>query len=142
MPKGTALKDKVLVDAQDLSNYARAVVFSSEHERIDVSGFSATGANEYISGPTEQSVTVTFYGAYGAAETHAILSAIHKNRTTVVFTWYPDSTAVVSATNPKLSGNVQLMTYGSPNRTRGESETWDAVFTTVDAAGLQFSTVP
>ena len=59
-----------------------AVEFSSEHERIDVSGFNATGANEYLAGATEQSVTVEFFNGYGAGEPHTILYPIHKNRTT------------------------------------------------------------
>ena len=66
MAKRIALKDHIIVDAVDLSNFARAVTFSSEHERIDVSGFNATGANEYLAGATEQEVTVEFFGSYGA----------------------------------------------------------------------------
>jgi len=142
MPKVIALKDYVSVNAVVLSNFARAVVFSSEHERVDVSGFSATGVNEYLAGTTDQSVTVTFYGSYGAAEVHATLEPIHRQRSIVVFIWYPDQTTIVSATNPKLTGNVQLLTYGSPNRTRGEVDTWEATFTACDAAGLAFSSVP
>ena len=67
MAKRIALKDHITVDAVDLSNFARAVKFSSEHERIDVSGFNATGANEYLAGATEQEVTVEFFGVYGAS---------------------------------------------------------------------------
>ena len=37
MSKRIALKDHVLVDSADLSNFARAVEFTSEHERVDVS---------------------------------------------------------------------------------------------------------
>ena len=67
MAKRIALKDHIHVDAVDLSNFARSVEFSSEHERVDVSGFNATGANEYLAGQTEQSVTVEFFGSYGAS---------------------------------------------------------------------------
>jgi len=139
MPKRVALKDSVEVDSVDLSNFARSVRFSSEHERIDVSGFSATGANEYLTGPTEQSVTIEFYGSYGTGEVHATLYPIHKDREVVPFTWRPDQTAVVGATNPELRGNVMLYTYG-PGGTRGDVDTYEATFQAADEDGLQFYT--
>lgn len=141
MAKRVALKDHVMVDSVDLSNFARSVRFSSEHEQVDVSGFSATGANEYLAGATTQSVTVEFYGAYGATETHATLYPIHRDREIVPFEWKPDQTAVVSATNPQLEGNVQVFSYG-PGATRGEVDTYEVTFMAVDAAGLAFTTTP
>ena len=141
MSKRIALKDHVSVDAVDLSNLARAVEFSSEHERVDVSGFSATGANEYLAGQTEQSVTVEFYGSYGASEVHQTLYPIHRDREVVPFEWRPDQTAAVSATNPQLEGNVQVFSYG-PGATRGDVDTYEVTFMAVDAAGLAFVTAP
>jgi len=142
MPKGTALKDFVEVDGEDLSNMARAVVFASEHERIDVSGFSASAFNEYVAGTTEQTLTVTFYGAWAATETYAILWPLHKGRDVFVIRWRPDQTAAVGPGNPELSANVQLLTFGAPNRTRGEAETFDATFTCADDVGFDFSETP
>jgi hypothetical protein len=139
MPKRIALKDSVEVDAVDLSNLARTVEFSSEHERIDVSGFSATGANEFLAGQTTQTVTVEFYGSYGTGEVHQTLYPIHKDREIVVFQWRPDQTAVVGVTNPELRGNVQILTY-SPGATRGEADAFSVEFTAADEDGLQFFT--
>jgi hypothetical protein len=139
MAKRVALKDSVKVDAVDLSNLSRSVRLSSEHERIDVSGFSATGANEYLAGSTEQSVEVEFYGSYGTGEVHATLYPLHKNRTTCAFAWRPDQTAVVGPTNPELRGNAQLYTYG-PGSVRGDTDTFTVTFNASDAAGFQFFT--
>jgi hypothetical protein len=141
MPKRVALKDSVEVDAVDLSNFARSVRFASEHERIDVSGFSSTGANEYLTGPTEQSVAVEFYGSYGTGEVHATLYPIHKDREIVPFAWRPDQTAVASATNPELRGNVQLYSYG-PGGTRGDVDAFEVTFQAADEDGLQFFNAP
>jgi hypothetical protein len=141
MAKRIALKDSVMVDASDLSNFARSVEFSSEHERIDVSGFNAAGSNEYLAGQTEQTVTVEFFNGYGPAEPHTILYPIHKNRTICAFKWRPDQTTPVSATNPELRGNVQLLSY-NPSATRGEEEAWSAEFVAADPAGLAYVTVP
>ena len=137
MAKRVALKDYVSVDGVALSNFAKAVAYSSEHNRIDVSGFNVTGADEFLAGNTVQQVTVTFFGSYGSGEVHAVLANLHKNRTIFNFEWRPDQTASTSATNPALKGLVQLLSY-SPGVTRGEADTFDAVFTAADAAGLWF----
>jgi hypothetical protein len=141
MPKRIALKDSVTVDSTDLSNFARSVEFSSEHERIDVSGFNPTGANEYLAGQTTQSVTVEFFGSYGAGEVHETLYPAHAARDIVAFAWRPDQTAPVSATNPELQGNVQILTY-APKGTRGEADTFSVEFTAADDAGLVFVETP
>ena len=139
MPKRVALKDHVSVDAVDLSNFARAVTFTSEHDRVDVSGFNPTGASEYLAGLTTQSVTVEFFGSYGTGEVHQTLYPIHHDREIVPFQWRPDQTAAVSATNPELRGNVQVLTY-SPEATRGDAEAYSVEFTAADSAGLAFVT--
>lgn len=141
MPKRVPLHDKITVDSVDLSNFARSVRSASEHERIDVSGFSATGTNEYLAGPTTQELTVEFYGSYGAGEVHATLEPIHRNRETVVVEWRPDMNAAVSATNPQLTGNVQLFQYG-PGGTRGDVDTFEVTFVAVDSAGLTWDITP
>jgi hypothetical protein len=139
MPKRIALKDSVEVDSTDLSNFCRAVSLSSEHARIDVSGFSSTGADEFLAGATTQSVTCEFYGSYGAGEVHETLYPIHAARDIVAFAWRPDQTTATSATNPSLEGNVQILTY-SPGATRGDADTFSVEFTAADEAGLVFVT--
>jgi hypothetical protein len=139
MAKRIALKDSVKVDSTDLSTFCRAVSFTSEHARIDVSGFNAAGVDEFLAGSTTQSVTCEFYGSYGASEVHATVYPIHKNRTIVAFAWRPDQTAVVGATNPELRGNVQVLTY-NPSVTRGDADTYSVEFTSADSTGLAFFT--
>lgn len=139
MPKRIALKDSVMVDTTDLSDFARQVQFQSDHAQIDVSGFNAGGTNEYLAGATTQTVTVEFFGSYGAGEVHQTLYPIHQNRTVVVFAWRPDQTNPVSATNPELRGNVQVYSYG-PGAARGAEDVFQVVFQTADSAGLTFHT--
>ena len=139
MPKRIALNDNVEVDSVDLSNFARTVTFSSQHAQVDVSGFSESGANEYLPGPTDQSLTVTFFGSYGTGEVHATLYPIHRDRTITEVKWRPDMNNPVSATNPELRGNVQIYTYG-PGGNRGDVDTFDVTFMAADEDGLQFFT--
>src|SRR5580765_3669267 len=139
MGKRIALKDSVVVGTTDLSNLSRSVRVSSEHAREDVSGFSATATNEYLAGPTDQSVTVEFFGSYGAGEVHQTLYPIHQSRSVVAFKWRPDQTASISATNPEFRGNVQLFTYG-PGGVRGDVDTFEVTFNAADSTGLAFYT--
>jgi hypothetical protein len=141
MGKRVALKDHVSVDGTDLSTFARAVNFTSEHDRVDVSGFNPTGASEWLAGITTQSVTVEFFNSYGTGEVHQTLYPVHASRDIVPFEWRPDQTAPVSATNPQLEGNVQVLTY-SPAATRGDAETFSVEFTAADEAGLVFNDTP
>lgn len=141
MSKRVALKDSVEVDSVDLSNFARSARFSSEHEQVDVSGFSATGANEYLAGPTTQSLTFEFFGSYGTGEVHATLYPIHKDREVVPVAWRPDQTTPASSTNPEVRGNAMLYAYG-PGGTRGDVDTFEATFIPADEAGFVFFEAP
>jgi predicted secreted protein len=138
MGKRIALKDFIEVDGHDLSTFARSVEFSSEHEQVDVSGFNATGANEFLAGQTVQAVTVEFFGSYGSGEVHDVLYDIHRDRSIVTFKWKPDQTAAASATNPQLGGNVQVLTY-SPGATRGEADAFSVTMSAADSTGLVFA---
>lgn len=138
MGKRIALKDYIAVDGHAISGFCRSIEFSSEHEQVDVSGFNATGANEFLAGQTVQSVTLEVFGSYGSGEIHDILYPIHRDRSIVAFQWYPDQTAAVSSTNPTLTGNVQILTY-SPGATRGEAEAFSVTLSAADEDGLVFS---
>lgn len=137
MSKRIALHDFVEVDNVDISNFTRAVSFSSEHERIDVSGFNSTGANEFLAGQTVQEVTLEVFGSYGSNEIHQVIYPLHRDRTTFDFAWRPNMNAAVSSTNPELRGSVQALTY-NPGATRGEAETFSVTLTAADEDGLEF----
>lgn len=138
MSKRIALKDFISVDDVDLSNFASAVQSHSDDEQVDVSGFNSTGADEFLAGKRTQSVDVTFFGSYGTGEVHATIYPLYANREVFPFVWRPDQTNTVSATNPQLTGNVQLLSYG-PGATRGQADSFQVTFTAADEAGLVWS---
>ena len=135
MSKRIALKDLILVDGVDLSTFARSWSAPSEHAREDVSGFNSTGADEFLAGRTTQEATVEFYGSYGSGEVHQTLYPIHRDKDIVWLQIRPDQTAEVSAANPELRGNVQILTYG-PGANRGDVEAFSVTFTPADEDGL------
>jgi hypothetical protein len=138
MAKRIALFDFISVDGHDISNFCRSYNFTSEHEQVDVSGFSASGANESLAGQTVQSVELEVFGSYGANEVYDILYPIHRDRSVVAFIHYPNQNLPVSGTNPQLSGNVQILTWAE-GATRGEVEAFPVTLAAADEDGLVYS---
>lgn len=136
MAKRIALNDYIEVDQVDVSNMVRSISFTSEHAREDVSGFSASGADEFLAGRTTQEVTLEVFGMRGSNESHQVFYPIHRDKTIVEFNWKASRDAV-SATNPELRGNVQILTFGE-GATRGEVETFNVTLTAADSTGLVF----
>ena len=137
MAKRIALKDYIEVDNVDLSNFARAVEFTSEDERVDASGFNSAGTSEFLQGVRTQEITIEFFGSRGSNEVHQVLYPLHRDRLAFDFVWRADSSAVVSATNPELRGQALLPTYGE-GATRGEVETASLTFIAADEDGFEF----
>lgn len=137
MSKRVALHDLIEIDQVDLSQFCRSVRFNSEHQQIDVSGFTASGNDEFLAGNTVQSVELEMFGSYGSGEVHQVLYPLHRDRTVFDFVWRPNQNNPVSATNPELRGSVQALTYG-PGASRGEADTFTVTLTAADADGLEF----
>lgn len=137
MSKRVALHDLVELDNVDLSQFCRSVRFNSEHQQIDVSGFTASGNDEFLAGNTVQSIELEMFGSYGSGEVHQVLYPLHRDRTVFDFAWRPNQNNAVSATNPELRGSVQALTYG-PGASRGEADTFTVTLTAADADGLEF----
>ena len=137
MSKRIALSDFIEVDHVDLSDFARSVQLTSDHAQEDVSGFNASGRDEYLAGRTTQSLTVEFFGSYGSGEVHQTLYELHRDKTIFTVKWRPNQNAGVSSTNPELRGNVQALTYG-PGAQRGNVDAFSVTFTCADSTGLVY----
>lgn len=131
--KDNALHDKITVDGQDMSNAFRTFGFNSEHESIDVSGFSVSGADETIAGKTTQTLEGE---AFYTPESFAILYYLHANRTIFPIAWQPEG--LTDASRETFSGNVQLLTF-NPNAERGSARVMTCTFTAADENGISGS---
>ena len=76
-----------------------------------VSGFNAPARTSTWPAPPSRKSPSSSSAATAPREVHQTLYPIHRDREIVAFEWRPDQTAAVSATNPQLEGNVQLLTY-------------------------------
>jgi hypothetical protein len=134
MPKDISLKDSVVVDDSDLSEYCKSWNPTSEFNLVDVSGFNATGTDENLVGSRASGVTATFFTA---DEAHDVLWPAHFNRDIISFVARKDQSVAVSASNPELRGHVYVQNY-NPVRNRGDVGTFDVSFVAADVAGLQW----
>ena len=143
MAKRIALKDCIEVDSVDLSNFARS---GQLHQRARagrrVAGSTRPGRTSTWPAQPNSPSRSSSTAPTGPPKFTRPSTRSTATREVVAFAWRPDGSAIaVSATNPSLEGNVQLLTY-SPAATRGEAETWTATFTAADAAGLAYVTAP
>lgn len=137
MAKEIALYDFVEVDHVDVSNMARSVETNFEHNRVDVSGFSARGKDEFLAGNTTQEVTVEFYGMHGSNEVFQILYPLFRDKSTFYFRWRKNQNSSVGATNPELRGNAKIFTWPD-NSTRGDVRTLSVTFLAGDDDGFEY----
>jgi len=138
LAKRIALFDSIEVDGHDISNFCRSYNFTSEHNQVDVSGFNSSGTDENLAGQTVQSVELEVFGSYGSGEIYDVLYKIHRDRSIVTFEHFPNMNDPVSATNPALRGNVQILTWAE-GATRGEVEAFPVTLAAADATGLVYA---
>jgi len=87
-----------------------------------VSGFSATGVDEFLPGSRDQ----RFEGeAFYTEELGLIVEPLYTNRTTCTVTWQPDG--LVDATREIYSGTGTISEFG-PTDERGSVMTFNFVF--------------
>lgn len=137
MARRIALFDYIAIDGTDLSTFGRSVGFTSTDDRIDASGFNATGANTFLAGQRVDEFTVEFMTGRGASESHQVLYPLHRDRAVFSIVWRADVNSAASATNPELRGNAILPEYAE-GATRGELETQSYTFVAGDATGFVF----
>ena len=127
--KKVARHDKITFDGTDVSNSFRSFGRPSEDDEVDVSGFSATGVDEFVSGSRNQ----RFEGeAFYTEEVALIIEPLYTARTPTVITWQPDG--LIDATREIYSGTCTITQF-SPTDTRGDVMTFQLV-ARPDASGI------
>lgn len=128
MSKRIALTDYVEVDGVDLSNDCRAIGSNFEHARVDVSGFSASGTDEFLLGNTTREITATFFANHASGKSFQTLKYLFESKAIFDIAWRKDVNAGASTTNPECRGSVQLAAFPQGTN-RGDVETFDVTFT-------------
>ena len=114
------------INSVDLSDQATAATITYTVESLENTAFGST-SRTYTAGLANNSITVTLYQSYAAAETEASIFNLVGSTTTLVL---KPSNAAVSATNPSYTLTGAYLESHTPiNASLGELSTIDLTFT-------------
>jgi hypothetical protein len=114
------------INSVDLSDQATAATITYTVEALENTAFGST-SRTYTSGLANNSVTVTLYQSYAAAETEVSVYNLVGTTTTIVL---KPSSGAVSATNPSYTLTGAYLESHTPiNASLGELSTIDLTFT-------------
>lgn len=119
---------KVVVAGQTLSDHAFNVDTPSEKEQVDVSGFSTTGAREFLPGPEDQTIEIQFLQDFASNKVHATLEPYYTSGSAFALYLVPDSDTGTSATNPIYGGSANLYSYNGLSGALGARAEMTATF--------------
>ena len=128
--KKIALHDEIRIDGTDFSNDFRTFGLSSEDSDVDVSGFSATGNDETLSGTRSEGFSGQAFYSEDLAD---ILWPIHNDRTVAEVLWQPNG--LIDSGAAVYYANCQLRTF-DPTNQRGSPSTTPVSFKVADSAGV------
>lgn len=131
--KELVLHDQLIIDGTDFSNLLRDPSTQSENEKVDVSGQSVSGNDEFLPGKRTTSMTHTMFIT---EELMAVLVPLHENRTVFDVIYRP--AGLVDPGRPAFFGNAVLTTLNTEG-SRGEPRTSPITFDAGDEDGFSWS---
>jgi len=116
----------VTINSVDLSDQCTAASITYTVEALENTAFGST-ARTYTGGLANNSITVTLYQSYAAAETEVSVYNLVGTTTSIVI---KPSSGAVSATNPSYTlATAYLESHTPINASLGELSTIDLTFT-------------
>ena len=116
----------VTINSVDLSDQCTAATVTYTVEALENTAFGST-ARTYTGGLANNSITVTLYQSYAAAETEVSVYNLVGTTTSIVI---KPSSGAVSATNPSYTlATAYLESHTPINASLGELSTIDLTFT-------------
>jgi hypothetical protein len=116
----------VTINSVDLSDQCTAATITYTVEALENTAFGST-ARTYTGGLANNSITVTLYQSYAAAETEVSVYNLVGTTTSIVI---KPSSGAVSATNPSYTlATAYLESHTPINASLGELSTIDLTFT-------------
>ena len=131
--KEIVLHDQLIIDGTDYSNLLRDPSLSSENERVDASGMSVSGNDEFLPGKRTQSMTFTMFLT---EELRDALWPLHRDRETFSIIYRPHG--LVEPGRPAFFGIAVLNTFPWEG-SRGEVRTGSITFDAGDEDGFDWS---
>lgn len=114
MAKFLATDVAIIIDGLNVSDHSFGVDLPDSKEQVDVSGFSSTGAKEFLPGNRDQQATISLLQDFASNSVHSKLNTLYTASSVFVFSVRPTSGST-SATNPSFGGSAQLYEYDGLN---------------------------
>jgi hypothetical protein len=102
---------KVMVNNVSLGDHAFNIDTPSTKNQEDVSGFSPTGAREFLPGQEDQTITIQFLQDFAGGKVHATLEPLYSGGSVFPLYLQPASASGTSAANPVFGGTAALYDY-------------------------------
>lgn len=136
MSKAAATDWKVVVNNVNLSNWTFDVQIEDTKDKLETSGFSPTGARDYVPGLREQTVTIQVRHDQATGGPWATVRPLYEGGSAFPFFVQRDSDAGTSATNMIYGGTASVFSF-PVSATLNEVEETEYEFS--PAAGAVFS---
>jgi hypothetical protein len=111
VPKFISKDWRVVINGVTLSDHAFDVQIENVKEQIDVSGFSPLGTLEFLPGPQDQTITVSFLNDFDSGKVHATIWPLYEGGSSFPILIQPDSDAGTTSSNPTYSGTAVCFNY-------------------------------
>jgi hypothetical protein len=122
-----------------LSDHAQSLTIEDSADEVDFTSFTSAGYKEIGGGLKDATITVTFFQDFAANSVHQVLQPLYASGGTFAVEVRPTS-AVVSATNPRGTATMRLLSYAGFGGAVGDASTFDASFRNGGTAGLVWAT--
>jgi hypothetical protein len=127
----------ITVNGTDLSDHVRSVEVTSEKERVDVTGMTASAYREETTGFATAEMTFEFLQDYDAASVDAVLWPMYSNDSIGTVTVKPESGGTVVW----HLDEAKLYNYNPQSGGVGDASAFSATFSNAGNAGLTRGTV-
>lgn len=122
----------ITVNGTDLSSYVSSVNVTSEKERVDVTGMTASAYREETDGFATAEMTFTFFQDYAAGKVDAVLYPLYTTGSIHDVSVKPESGGTVVWHLPQ----AKLYNYNPQSGGVGDASSFDATFSNAGTAGL------
>lgn len=139
MPKQIAKLWKVMVDDNDLSNFADNVDTPQTKDQVDVSGFG--GTREFLPGVRDDTITIQFFAGFGSGEPNSVLQPLFDSGSAFPIFVQPDSSAGTSGSNPLFGGSANIYEYNGGAAALNEAQKFSATFKPCTGSEFTWGTV-
>jgi hypothetical protein len=134
MPSHMLWNASLVVNSVDLSNRVRSLTITRNHEDLDATAMGSVARTHYA-GLRDDSMEVTFFNDYAAANVEATISAILGSSTGQTIIAKPD-TGAVAVTNPTYTMTGFALTHTPISGEVGEMNMTDVTFVPAQGSSI------